>query len=162
MHNPTDRPRPVCLGVCRVRGGQTLAPRKRPCFPYLTTAERVSPWLQAALFHGPGVCVHCSLRVWRNITCVPVVPVYRSHNSSAFYHSLLSSGLHARAPCTFQPFNSTSNRPVPGRGSIGIQQNVAARVRRVLIEQRTGERDTEELKRGRMRERNAPTGIHIA
>lgn len=42
--------------VCLCAQDQTLTPRKRPCFPYLTTTEHVSPWPQAVLFMG-FVCV---------------------------------------------------------------------------------------------------------
>lgn len=74
--------RNVCVRVCLVGGGQTLTPRERPCFPYLTTAEHASPWLRAALFHGAGACAHCSLVVWCNITYVPVVSLHHPHDSA--------------------------------------------------------------------------------
>lgn len=57
--------------VCKIK----LTPRKRPCFPYLMTTERVSPWSQAALY----VCfvclcrIHCLLGVWCNTQMLTVV-----------------------------------------------------------------------------------------
>lgn len=46
--------------VCEIK----LTPRKRPCFPYLMTTERVSPWSQAALY----VCFVCACAVF--IVCL--------------------------------------------------------------------------------------------
>lgn len=62
LDNQHDPELPECERMCLVGGGQTLIPRKRACFPYLTTAEHASPRLQAALFHGPGARVHCFTR----------------------------------------------------------------------------------------------------
>lgn len=65
-----------CKWACVSVWDQTLTPRKRPCFPYLTTTEHVSPWPQAVLFMGFACvcfCVHvcamfivcpCSLFAW--------------------------------------------------------------------------------------------------
>lgn len=49
----------VCLACVVCVLDQTLTPRKRPCFPYLTTTEHVSPWPQAVLFMGFGSVRAC-------------------------------------------------------------------------------------------------------
>lgn len=159
---------PECVHLCLVGGGQTLTPKKRPRFPFLTSLEHASPWLRAALLH-PGAGIHCSLGVWLNITYVPLVSLHRLHGSavcSTFSFFLLGCS-HALSVHPFIPPSSLSS-PLstslfPDRGRIRIHQRVTARVCHVLIEWRTGERRRRgEIKRGKMRERNAQTGMHIA
>lgn len=91
------------VSVCVLKGGRlnSYTEEEAPRFPYLTTAERASPWLRAGLFHVPGTRV-------RDITYVPAVPLHRPHDSavpstftSFFFTCTFCPSVHP--PPSFQP-----------------------------------------------------------
>ena len=99
----------VCVCVCCVLD-QTLTPRKRPCFPYLTTTEHVSPWPQAALFMGfvcVCVCVCVCLCVC-HVHCLPmfIVCLGRGATPELLLQSLSFSLL---LPCNSENLSTTAS-----------------------------------------------------
>lgn len=153
---------PECVRVCVLKGGRlnSYTEEEAPPFP-LSNDSRACVTMAASWSFPCSWCTCSRFLCIAHMTALYLLPLppFSSHAPSVrpsirlHPSSLLISALNQPFIYFFYFFQ------------ISIHQHVTARVCHVLIERRMGERDRRrrgEIKRGRVRERNAQTGMHIA